>query len=1278
MFGLWGRALGLRARGAKCLGKRHMSSELLEARLPLTASIAYLSDGLLEIVGTDLPDDIQVDMRDTVIVVTLADQTGVGESSFGRHLVASMRFHGYGGDDQFRNNTNVPATAFGGDDDDLLIGGSQADVFYGGLGNDHLIGNGGEDELRGEDGHDQLDGGDGDDLLRGETGVDLLVGGNGTDTLVGSEGNDQLDGGAGHDFLWGGDGDDLLEGGDGDDELRGEDGNDRIYGGLGNDTGLGGLGNDLIIGGPGIDTLYGTEGDDELVGNGGTDTLVGGPGHDRLLGGDDDDDINGNEGDDQIDGGAGSDLLVGGAGHDAIVGGVGDDVVWGGIGNDTIDSGDGDDTIRGEEGDDQIDAGPGADWATGGDGDDVVAGGPGDDSLFGGAGFDRLDGDAGRDELFGEDDNDQLFGGDDDDTIHGGPGDDYLRGGDGDDTINGAEGDDQVFGEVGNDIVNGSFGNDIVTGGDGNDIVHGEAGDDILMGNDGDDQLFGHDGSDILLSGTGNDISLSGNGNDALLGNDGDDQLDGGDGDDVVLGGSGIDRVVGGYGNDIVFGGQTRLEEYRTWGDLRGVQHVLATWTSNLSHEDRIATLSDSTELAYLTIGGSLFDDGATDIVTGGPGRDWHFFIGGTSVPHNAHHDTTTHSGAHAPSIESLDDLPVDERAFLLTLDDIDLEKDETLTTNVPHPTTPSERAAHFAMLDLVPYGAVSHVATHDGNWSDPASWLDGRVPGNGANVLVPSGVMLTVDGTFTDSMHTLRVDGHLRFATDRNTQLRLDTFYVNGTGYLEMGRVGRPIDEAVMARISITDSGPIDRAWDPRGVSRGLIVHGRMTAFGAAKSEFTALAQPVAAGARQIALTVAPVNWRVGDTIAIAGVSPDRNETEVRVIEAISDRVITVAPLNYSHQAPSNDLEIHVANLSRNVVIESEVTTTDRRGHVMFMHSQNADLRYVGFNQLGRTDKSVILNDSQLDTAGNLVPGTGSNPRARYPVHFHRGGISPDSTPALILGSVVVESPGWGFVNHSSHVDFVRNISFDVFGAGFAAEAGDEIGTMTANLAMVGRGSGEHITARHSSMDFGHQGDGFWFQGTGVAVVDNVAVGMAGQGFAYYPRGLIEGVLGQREFLAANLNNVAAADNAETVRIEFASLKRFAGNVTYGSQVGLTTRYLHVDGVSDQWSTVEDFTAWNVNAGVEAAYTRRTIFDRIRLIGNDRQDQRYGFHAGLGSTGDIVLRDLEITGFYTGMVAPLSGHSELVSGYLRNQLNIRFDTIDTLTVATSVVLDSV
>ena len=92
------------------------------------------------------------------------------------------------------------------------------------------------------------------------------------------------------------------------------------------------------------------------------------------------------------------------------------------------------------------------------------------------------------------------------------------------------------------------------------------------------------------------------------------------------------------------------------------------------------------------------------------------------------------------------------------------------------HPNSPTLQSEHLAAMDLAPPENATDVAAISGNWSSPSTWQRGRVPDEGSRVLVPEGVVLTLDGELTPSLKWLRVNGELRFATDRDTELRVDT----------------------------------------------------------------------------------------------------------------------------------------------------------------------------------------------------------------------------------------------------------------------------------------------------------------------------------------------------------------------------------------------------------------------------------------------------------------------------------------------------------------------
>lgn len=1021
-----------------------------------------------------------------------------------------------------------------------------------------------------------------------------------TTSVYGGGGNDTLDGGSGLDRLYGEAGDDTLRGNGGADQLAGGGGNDTLEGGAGDDRLLGEDGNDVLNGHDGVDDLRGGGGNDTLSGGRGNDRLSGDLGDDSVSGGDGDDYLVGGDGIDTLDGGAGLDLLYGSAGNDTLEGGDGDDQLYGGNDQDTLRGGGGNDKLRGELGDDRLEGGVGADDLSGSDGNDVLLGGEEADVLIGGGGNDTLDGGAG---------NDRLEGYDGDDILNGGDGADALRGGGGNDTLSGGNDADELRGDAGDDTASGDGGDDVVRGGDGNDVLHGGAGNDRLFGENGDD---------------------------ALTGDAGDDAPHGGAGRDLVIGGDGIDEVVGGDsdGADILIGGPTDWDANDA--ALRG---ILATWSdTTLAYDARTAAIEAAGFAFRLQSLVTVHDDFQVDTLLGKGGQDWFFLPGGTDAGHDGHghsHD--------ADYLDTLDLLP-------------DIASNEKVNSNVPHANNPTLRREHFALFALVDRNAATHTVVGSGAWSSPATWQNGVLPTDGANVLVPAGMSVTVDGVIAARLHTLRLDGTLEFAPNANTELRVDTLIADTTAVFRMGTAAAPIADGVSARLVIADSGAIDRVWDPFELSRGFISHGTATIHGAAKTSQATLAAAPRAGDTQLTLSAAPAGWKVGDRLVIAGV--ERGRHEERTIVALDGATVTVAALAFDHVPPSADLSVHVANLTRNAVIVSENADPDRRGHVMFMHSQKVNIDFAQFESVGRTDKKVAANDSVVDDHGQLVAGTGTNQRGRYAVHFHRTGTNAATTPARVNGSAVIDSLGWGYVNHSSHVRFTQNVAFDVDGAAFVTEAGDEIGAFDGNLAIHSVGSGQGVDERSEIQDFGHQGDGFWFQGGGPVVTNNVASGQAGNGFIFFTRGLEQEGLGRTAFVAANLADPTLAGGRETIDVGEVPILGFRDNTAYASRIGAATRFHQLRHTHTTASRLEDLTLWNNVGGLSIPYTNQTVVSDVRIERPTARTSGTGVSRN-SVTRNITYENLRVVGYRDGLLLPLRGTNVVRGGYFNNLSNL-------------------
>lgn len=166
-------------------------------------------------------------------------------------------------------------------------------------------------------------------------------------------------------------------------------------------------------------------------------------------------------------------------------------------------------------------------------------------------------------------------------------------------------------------------------------------------------------------------------------------------------------------------------------------------------------------------------------------------------------------------------------------------------------------------------------------------------------------------------------------------------------------------------------------------------------------------------------------------------------------------------------------------------VTFKSENTERLCRGHIMVMHKPAFNGDGIRIVDCGRTDKSRPVTD--FPNIDNL--------RARYPLHFHRCGL----TTPMRIGHVTVEgSPGWGIVNHESNVECDDSVCIRTYGAGFVAETGRERGYFKNWRAsdIPGDKTQYYIASRISDAndDWGVAGHAVWIHGGNVKIGPGVA----------------------------------------------------------------------------------------------------------------------------------------------------------------------------------------
>lgn len=594
-----------------------------------------------------------------------------------------------------------------------------------------------------------------------------------------------------------------------------------------------------------------------------------------------------------------------------------------------------------------------------------------------------------------------------------------------------------------------------------------------------------------------------------------------------------------------------------------------------------------------------------------------------------------------------------------------------------------------FADLSL-----VTHTASTSGRWSDTATW-GGNLPGNGAVVQIPKGVEVTISGKPGSRLETVRVDGKLTFASNSNTELQVDNLVSSCDGHLQIGTASSPVKSDVTARVVFIDDGAVN---DSKLVGRGAILLGKTDIYGSAKTHRAIISPQAKKGDTLLTLKTAPAGWKANDELVITGtVINDPTSDEIRSVKQINGKQITLSqPLALDHTAPKANLNVYVANISRNVEFVSENTAIAHRGHMMLM-SHDVNIHNARLTELGRTDKTRPLDDFEFefeeDSAGDDAPAVanvtalgGKNVRGRYAMHFHQVGTDPTSTPAMVKGSVVFNGPGWGFVNHSSHVDFIDNVSYGLQGAGFYTEAGNEIGSMQGNIAIRSVNSAFELDDQGaidpdlgaSRMDYGNDGDGFWLTGNQVKMLNNVAAGASAHGIIYWTDGIMEVTSPNRAtrvtVAVKDLSNGNLIPNRTQIPVWWAPLAESRGNESYGATVGFRIRYINAKNylgreeqsefhrsppqayIDTLTPTVNDLTVWGSRDGVLLNYNERVSLNGARIIGFGKGVSQFSFNDGTAKSGiglDIgndsthgpgQYRNIQIEGFGMGFATPVNG----------------------------------
>lgn len=401
--------------------------------------------------------------------------------------------------------------------------------------------------------------------------------------------------------------------------------------------------------------------------------------------------------------------------------------------------------------------------------------------------------------------------------------------------------------------------------------------------------------------------------------------------------------------------------------------------------------------------------------------------------------------------------------------------------------------------------------SAQSGPWSAPATWECGKVPAAGARVQVRTGHVVTYDVKSDQVIRSIHVAGTLRFPHDKDTRLDVGLIKIRSgndadeNGFdceahmaalppgqerpaLEVGTSNQPVDAAHTALIRLAYVAGLDKESCPAIVCCG----GRMDFHGAPLSRsWVKLGAAAKKGESTVTLAEPVTGWKVGDRIIVTmtgmaptsgnshpGFNPQGTTTEERIIRAIDDSKMTLsAPLEHDHQAEGL-YRGEVANLSRNVIVES-ADPKGERGHTMYHKFSAGSISHAEFRHLG---KEGILG--------------------KYAIHYHLCGDT--MRGSSVIGASIWDSANRWLTIHGTNYLVVRdNVGYRSKGHGYYLEDGSEVyNVLDRNLA-VGARPAKPLPKQMLAFDH-NDGAGFWWANSLNTFTRNVAVENGLYGFRY------------------------------------------------------------------------------------------------------------------------------------------------------------------------------
>lgn len=427
-------------------------------------------------------------------------------------------------------------------------------------------------------------------------------------------------------------------------------------------------------------------------------------------------------------------------------------------------------------------------------------------------------------------------------------------------------------------------------------------------------------------------------------------------------------------------------------------------------------------------------------------------------------------------------------------------------------------RSEHAHRHDHGRHVEFSLRSVRDGRWSDAKTWQPQRVPGSGDRVLISRQTRVEYDVQSPEVMRLIQVAGTLSFARDRDTELNVGLLKVQNSDvcsesgfacdFEHVNQAGEPHGrpEGRLAELLIgTPAAPIPAEHTARirlhyleGMNKEdapaiACCSARMEIHGAPLGRtWIKLAADANKGDAAVVLSAEPAGWRVGDEVIVtashrggSGGSFRRGarrqtdaQTEERTIARIDGQTLTLdRPLEFEHFG-GGPFRSEVANLSRNVVIES-ADPAGVRGHTVYHRFSQGSLSYARFAHLG---KEGVLG--------------------RYSIHFHL--IGDTMRGSSVRGVAIVDSHNRWVTIHGTQYLVVRDcVGYQSVGHGYFLEDGTEIYNLLEGNLAVQACRARPLPKQVLPFD-PNDGAGFWWPNGRNTLVRNVSCENDEYGYRY------------------------------------------------------------------------------------------------------------------------------------------------------------------------------